>query len=234
MPNVYHPLRRDVNLALKALNHEERQREDLVQFYHKEKNPPIKITWRATRKWLWRGVKCIIVAIVVWLFVVAAFSAPARADEVYNYTGPLFSGSFTVPDALAPTDVRTQVFPDSFSFTWGSQKFTDANVLQAFFFFAIAPDGSVATWFFDLVKQNNCEIDTRYFGSAAEATEIAFKGNKVTSTQGIVGTWTHHDPPSTRLAVVATPEPSTLFLMCGALFFFALAAPKRRRREYGE
>jgi hypothetical protein len=80
------------------------------------------------------GVMRVARLLICSLFVLA-FAASARADEIYTYTGTLFSGSLTLAQALPASSTTSVQFPavpgwtdvSSWSFTNGVVTWTNLN-----------------------------------------------------------------------------------------------------------
>lgn len=206
MPNVYHPFRRDAGLALKALNFEERQREELVAFYHKQKSRPITVSG-----WIWIALKAAVIAFAVWLFVTAVFAAaPAKADTI-----PLkdLAQEIKFESALPMTSsvslqLATNLLAAQAASPWlNSLDLSVAAVLRAIelydfsggpkqITFACCP----AVW-----AQSTVAIDPN-------------AGGVITPSALYFGD-----------VVIATPEPGIgIFLLTGGLWLIAMLTPKKR------
>jgi hypothetical protein len=196
----------------------------------------------------------------IWLAFAAApiFPTDARAATatVYSYSGNAFttlaqspfdstmsiSGSFTMPDALAPNQSFVSISPSSFSFSDGLNStfnpITNLNALVVIFQ-SIQTDsfGNISSWFIQvtagdfsvpgqqsntIISFNNTDVGllqtcTQFVGTSCTnlSTSQAIRGNAP-------GTWS--------FAPVATPLPAALPLFATGLGGLGLLGWRRKRK----
>jgi hypothetical protein len=144
------------------------------------------------------------------------------ADEVYTYQGNPFttfvgttcpsvcaiSGSFTLSSPIGPDQTVISITPLSFSFTDGSTTFNSSNSVFEDLGFVTDATGNIAFWLFGTFNNNGINaIESENLGLGSTG-DLSLGANGSSASNLTAGTWT---------SAVATPEPSSLFLLGAGL-----------------
>jgi hypothetical protein len=168
------------------------------------------------------------------LFATLFFSASAKADTDYTYTGNPFtvfygstcgiecglSGTFAVANPLSPSTEQT-IAPSMYDFTDGQNTFTNSNSVIEGFEIETSATGSIDGWdisLYDPTLNQDYESQSTFGGGSEDyeynETYYAYNLNDP-------GTWTETDPPG------PTPEPSSLLLLGTGLLGIAFVMRKQ-------
>jgi hypothetical protein len=197
----------------------------------------------------------------IWLACTASSILPtvsrAATATVYSYSGNSFlalaqppfdstmsiSGSFTMPDALAPNQSYSFITPSNFSFSDGlSSTFNPVTNLNAslviFQFIQTDALGNISAWFIQVAagdytvpgQQTNTVITANNFDVGVLTVCSQFVGSTCTDISNSPSAVSAEAPGTWSFAPVATPVPATLPLFATGLGGLSLLGWRRKRK----